>query len=181
MIKFALIIGYVAVIELLCAYINRNIVKNSDRFSDPESFKVHYSRFSMFTNLVVCASLAAFAVISYTNFGYIVWQNYATIFLLVIGLIDVARYPFYKLKIEQNLISYKSSSKKGNIGFSDITKVDVTKFLGMVFIEVYTDQPKKVLTVKNEMCGYSTFVQSLKKESIEWVDISGNAIDNKDF
>jgi hypothetical protein len=124
--------------------------------------------------------LAAVAYFFITNFGITDSRNLTSIFLLSIEMLELARKPFFKLGVSGDSINFKSINKHANFTFDEITKVEITKVFGIVFVDVFSNDDK-IFTLNNQMFGFSLFIERLKKEHIEWRSSLGTPLDKSDI
>ena len=163
-----LIIAYVVIIEIAAIWLNRFIIRNSDMNANTYLFNVRYNGFSIFFSMIMCGSLIAFAYLVITRSGSFDSRSITIIILLAIGLIELVKKVFFKIEIANSLINFKSITKRTNLTFSDINKIEITTVLGLAVADVYSND-KKMFTVNNMMAGYNLMIDRLKIEDVEWV------------
>lgn len=165
-----LIIIYIIVIEFIAINLNRSVVRNADMHSNPYVFTVRHSSFSIFFNILVCASLVAFAYFFFTETGAINSRVITALILFTVGFFELIRHLFFKVEVNSNSIHHKGIFKRGNFSFNDINKIEITPFLGLAILYIFVND-KKMLTLYSEAIGYKHFFERLKQEEhIEWIN-----------
>ena len=176
----ALIIAYTIIVEFAAIRMNRSIVKNSNLNADTYLFNVRHTSFSIFFSIILCSSLAAFAYFFITDFGLADGRSITSIILFLIGSVDLVRQPFLKIEMNDNLIHFKSITRRAHFTFDEIRKVEITQSFGNVHADIFSNDDF-MFTLKDEMSGYYQFIERLKKENVEWSNILGKPLDKSDI
>jgi len=172
-----LIIAYVVIAELTAIWLNRSIIRTADMHANIYIFNVRYTGFSIFFSTIMCSSLIAFAYFFTTESGSLDSRSITAIIILVIELFESIKKPFFKVEISGDSINSQSIIRRANFTFNDINKIEITKVFGLIIADIFSND-KKMFTLNSEMVGYSLFIDRLKNEDVEWVNVIGKPVDN---
>jgi len=168
---FILMFIYSILIETVALKINHSIIKkHHDMTEGTYLFNIRYSTFLLFFNFMMFLSFIAFSHFFITFFGLIDFRSITGIILSLFGFVEIITYPFLKIQINDRSIEVKRMFKRSYFTFDEIEKVEVTRFLGIVHVEIFSNEGK-LFAVRNLLLGYPLFIDRLKKENIMWVDI----------
>jgi len=180
MSNVTLIIAYVMIMEFVAIRLNRTIIKNAHVNANLETFHVRYTGFSIFFSLIMCASLAAFTSFFMTESGSVDSNSITSIIFLLIGLFDLTRQLFFKIEVAQHSIVFRSLTRRAHFTFDEIKNVTIAKAFQHIQAHVFSNDDKMFI-LKNEMSGYHLFIERLKKENVEWQNVSGKPLNKSDI
>jgi len=176
-----LIIACVFIADLIAILLNRSIIRDADMMANTYVFNIRYTAFSIFFNIIMCITLITFVYFSITRSGSLDSGSITAFAILIMGFLDLGRRLFFKIEVNNNLINFQSPISRGDLIFADINKIEIMKIFGLVMADIFTND-EKVIALNNTMAGYRLFMERLKdEEGVEWVNISGAALDKSDI
>jgi len=163
--------------ELIAIWLNRSIIKNADMNTDTYMFVVRYTGFSIFVSILMTAGLAYFAYNLFVSIGSFNSKIITAMALFIIELVELVKKLFLKIEVSANSIQFKSITKRANLSFSDINKIEITRIFGLVLVDVFVND-KKIFGFNSEKIGYRHLINRLKlEEGIEWMSVLENPFD----
>jgi len=180
LVEILVIIACVIIADFTAIFLNRSILRNSDMMANTHMFNIRSTGFTIFFSIIMCSSLIAFAYFSFIGLGFNSRVIITTI-ILIIELLQLVKALFLKIEINNNAIKFRNLTRRGNLTFEDISKIEIASAFGFVIVDVFSNDGK-VFVLNNMMLGYRMFIERLKKEgNVEWVNIFGNALDEFDM
>jgi len=164
--RITLIIAYCFIIEFIVLLLNHSTVKNADMNADLYMFNVRYTNFSIFFSTIMSGNLAIIAYFFITNLGFINNKSITLIILSLIYFFQLVVQLFFRIRIDNNSINFKSITKRTNFTFDEINKVETTQVFGYSYVDIFLSDGK-IFTLKSWMLGYSLFIKHLERKNIK--------------